>query len=374
MKKNENLTLKVLRTFEREGTKDDYAIFVNSGIKKILGDFAVIEFKPISFIIKYNPKHEKDLNNGEINDELWKKFEKGIDIVHPPEPIIKKQDGYWIIEFKKDRPIFEVIKEDNQLFFYFSRKLKVPCRVVLEERNNKNSKKLENDEIRMDQSLRNAVGIPFDFKKGNILVTVSPLRISFSQRVRYLISYILGRRYLFFRVCSANISDMEKRLCRITEDSFNLLGCEAGDRIICESFGSLEENRFKLRFNKIKAYGCSEKMIEYREKNEKSDPTRYPPAQNILGVKHDIPRIFLDQEMRLKLRVDLMDPIRARRDLGNLFFKQLIGFGVIFLLSALAIVEVFITEKTWQSIIIMFSISLIISLLIILLNIRSKVI
>ena len=249
------------------------------------------------------------------------------------------------------------------------KELKVPCRVVIDET-------LGDCEVRVDQSLRNALGIPYEFSdadKEKFTVEIYPLRLYLFrlrfQHLRYFISYILGRRYLFFRVCKADIPDMEKNICRIPSDSFKLLGCEEGDRVICE-YPVCDGDFYRLRECKIKCYEASEKMIENRKANEKENiSARYPSAEKLLNVSPDIPRIFLDAHARDELHVEPIDPVRVRRDLFHLFLKQIREFGIILLLSLLTVVYIF----PFQSLILIFVISVAITFLLILTNIRAKI-
>ena len=245
------------------------------------------------------------------------------------------------------------------------KELKVPCRVVIDET-------LGDCEVRVDQSLRNALGIPYEFSdadKEKFTVEIYPLRLSLYQHLRYFLSYKLGRRYLFFRVCKADIPDMEKNICRIPSDSFKLLGCEEGDRVICE-YPVREGDIYRLRECKIKCYGASEKMIEKREeKEEENISARYPSAEKLLKVTPDIPRIFLDAHARDELHVEPIDPVRVRRDLFHLFLKQIREFGIILLLSLLTVAYIF----PLQSLILIFVISVAITFLLILTNIRAKI-
>lgn len=245
------------------------------------------------------------------------------------------------------------------------KKLKVPCRVVVD-------KNLKDTEVGGDQSLRNAIGIPYKYDETKITTEIYPLRLSLFQHLRYFISYILGRRYLFFRVCKADISDLETNICRIPLDSFKLLGCEEGDKVVCECPG--ERDPYRLKELTIKCYGVSEKMIENRVKMEEENIlARYPSAEKLLKVSPDIPRIFLDAHARKTLYACPLAPVRVSRNLFHLFLKQIREFGIIFLLSLLAVAYILPIEITWQSIILILVISIATAFLLILLNIRAKI-
>jgi len=253
------------------------------------------------------------------------------------------------------------------------KELKVPCRVVINET-------LGDYEVRVDQSLRNALGIPYEFSdadKEKFTVEIYPLRLYLFrlrfQHLRYFISYILGRRYLFFRVCKADIPDMEKNICRIPSDSFKLLGCEEGDRVICE-YPVRDGDFYRLRECKIKCYEASEEMIKKREEMEEENiSARYPSAEKLLKVSPDIPRIFLDAHARDELHVEPIDPVRVRRDLSHLFFKQIREFGIISLLSILTFAYSLPIMITWKSLIQISVVSVAIAILLILVNIKAKI-
>lgn len=251
-----------------------------------------------------------------------------------------------------------------------NRKLKAVCRVVVDET-------LDETQVRVDQTLRNAVGIPFKYDKKDTTVEIYSLRLSRCQSLKNFISHILGRRFQFFRVCKADIPDIEKSFCRIPESAFNILGCEVGDNLVCES-PIFEENFYKLKAYKIKGYEASEEMIGGREKMEEKDiSARYPSAEKLLEVSPDIQRVFLDAHTRETLKVDPIDPICVSRDLVNLFLKQVREFGIIFFVSLIAVPNffayIFPNNSTLLNTGLHVIFLLIISLLLILINIRAKI-
>ena len=111
-------------------------------------------------------------------------------------------------------------------------------------------------------------------------------------------------------------------------------------------------------------------MIKKREEMEEENiSARYPSAEKLLEVSPDIPRIFLDVHARDELHVEPIDPVRVRRDLFHLFLKQIREFGIILLLSLLTVAYIF----PLQSLILIFVISVAITFLLILTNIRAKI-
>ncbi|MFC1507579.1 hypothetical protein ACFLQ6_11030, partial [Thermoproteota archaeon] len=192
-----------------------------------------------------------------------------------------------------------------------------------------------------------------------------------SIRLRDFFSNIFGRQYVLFRICSSHIPYIEKSLCAIPDGAFQLLGCKSGDRIICEST-VFEDGCNKLERLKLKAYAIPDKTISEREKLEKEYPTRYPSIEKILKIRPDIWRIFIDSEGRKELKVEPMDTIRARRELGGLFLQNILHFGYIYL-AFLALLIFFIPSVNVPTATMAIVFGLIMASLLILLDIRSKI-
>lgn len=245
------------------------------------------------------------------------------------------------------------------------KELKAPCIVVIDEN-------LGDNLIRVDQTLRTAIGIDYGFDTNKTTVKIFPLCLTWIQLLKNFITSILGKRYIFFRVNKADIPDMEKNLCKIPPETFHLLGCDIGDSIVIENM-ELHGSSYSLEVYKIKAYEASENLIENRVIKEKKTEdkgfsARYPSATKLLNLSEDIPRIFLDMDARKTLKVDAMESLRVSRDISNLFQKQIREFGIIFFLSILAGAKVFPIELS-QLIVI----SILIALSLVLINIRSRI-
>ncbi|MHA1605388.1 MAG: hypothetical protein ACTSWF_12135 [Candidatus Freyarchaeota archaeon] len=209
-----------------------------------------------------------------------------------------------------------------------NRDLKAPCRVLIDE-------SIEDDTVKIDQTLRTAIGIPFDYGKEKI--KLYPLNLSLWQKLKDLISYRLGRRYLFFRVCKADPPDLEKNLCRIPPDAFKLLGTSPGRKIVYDS-PVRENNQYKLREVTINTYELHKETIERRrEEEEKNIEARYP-SPSLLGVDPDVWRIFCDKHFRDQLGVDSLDAVRGRRSIRDIFMNELREFGVLFMLTLLTVI------------------------------------
>ncbi|MCB2263089.1 MAG: hypothetical protein LGR52_09145 [Candidatus Thiosymbion ectosymbiont of Robbea hypermnestra] len=224
----------------------------------------------------------------------------------------------------------------------FNPRLRVPCKLVLDE-------KIPRGQIHVDQTLRNCLGIEYEFTHGSPRVEIHPLHLRRWEKATDLISRLVGRRHLFFRVCRAHPSDMEKNICRVSQDNINLLGAKEGESILLVSVVQ-KGDVFEKRSYKLDAFSMPEDIKEERkreqEKMEPEDPfARYPKPDVILGVKPDVSPILLDHDARSKLDVSGFDVVRARRSLRTTIIREIRDFGLVFFLSLLALTDVL--EKTF---------------------------
>lgn len=197
---------------------------------------------------------------------------------------------------------------------------------------------LKDEEIRVDQSARNAIGL----KKGNeILISKSRIRTPPIHR------RIFNYRYVFCRVRRSEVNDMEKNICRIPKTTMDIIGIEDGDIIFLES----EYNKIKLRAFEISVESYDERHqleIEFsnQPKEERAklgyvfdaDCTRFLQL-TLEGL--DIPPIWLDYEARLLLRVNLCDSIRIRRSVVSSLEREFTDLGWIIIAALIGVVVAF---------------------------------
>lgn len=287
-------------------------------------------------------------------------------IIHPETARERHLGRFAAVEYTpQKRQLMERVRQNG------SGVLRVACRVV-------RSEDVGQDYVRLDQTLRNALGIPQELV-GQAMVMVYPLDLSLLQSFQDVVSRLLGRRFLFFRVCKAFPTDMEKDFCRLPSDAFRVMGCDPGDKVVCEAVipDARRPGRFRLLSRTMRAYDVSDRMLDKRIEEENDNPDRYPPSERLLGVKPDLLRIFLDQDGRGRLGVDVLDPVRCRRNLLDLFSKQLREFGIVMLLSVLAVGQI-IPEEVRERWGLMFylasaAISVSIALILILASIRVRI-
>ena len=243
--------------------------------------------------------------------------------------------------------------------------LKTHCRVIVDEL-------LPNYQIRTDQTVRNAIGIPYGHEK-TTTVEVYPLKLSLFQSINEYVSCIIGRRYLFLRVNKSDIPDLEKNLSRIPLEAFKLLGTNESNRIVLESPSNNNKDKYVLKKFNVKAFELSHQIIERRTNLEKEYPDRYQNAEKILGIRPDIWPIHLDAHGRDMLILDSLDAVKVRRDLSDLFLNEFREFGIIFFLSLFTIVKILPIKIDWWLLILITLLSLLIAVNIILMNIRARI-
>lgn len=90
---------------------------------------------------------------------------------------------------------------------------------------------LKDDEVALDQTIRNAIGIEFG-KHTDKTVKIEKLNLNYNQRV---FQYINSGRYLFLRVTKPDIMDIEKNYCRVSNDVINVLSTKAGMKLRVEN-------------------------------------------------------------------------------------------------------------------------------------------
>lgn len=229
-------------------------------------------------------------------------------------------------------------------------------------------------QCRVDQSVRNSIGIPY--QQDNNHVRIHPLHVSLRNKIRSIATFFFGKRYVFLRVNKSTIKDLEKGICRVTEDSFELLATQPGMKIVIESpFWNEEKKRYEFRRKSISALALTDEEVENRKEEWKhiEETKRYVNPKDYIDVEPDIDMIFLDIHARKPLDVDEVDVVKVRRDSWDLFVSELREFGLLFFISNLALVEILPMEKTYFNIGIVALFSFFLSVAFIAYRIRSMI-
>ena len=201
--------------------------------------------------------------------------------------------------------------------------------------------------IRLDQSVRNAIGIPYDPpKKTKYVLEIYPLKLKWFQRFKGYFSEIFlrffGKRYIYLRVCKADVPDIEKNLARIKNDIFKILGIESGNKLVLETpFVEPGKSEYRKRSYSIRSFDLTDEITKERTKLEQEQPERFLNSEKVLQISPDIAPIFLDTYYRSRLGVEQLGIVKVRCDLRDIFLKELLGFGLMFFISSLTIVQIF---------------------------------
>ena len=203
-------------------------------------------------------------------------------------------------------------------------------------------------EILLDQTVRNAIGIPFRAEQ-EYTVDLAPVSRT-GRRVlsEFLGNRLLARRFLFMRVCSADPGDMEKKLARIPGDCFSLLGASPGGRIVLTHAVRVDGgSALSEKQKSVQAYPLTGEIVKRREKLELPGLyDRYPSAAELFGVVPDLAPIYLDQQARNGLDLRSLEVVMVRRDDLNAFLQRIRSFGLAVVAASIAVVGVFPIHKT----------------------------
>lgn len=210
--------------------------------------------------------------------------------------------------------------------------------------------KPKDHEVRLDQTLRNALGIRVKPKPDDTVDIYDLKRSQLRTLGERFCDWLLRRRYLFMRVRKADPSDMEKRMVRIPSDSFRLLGISSGEKLRISHPTPVkddDEERFEERRCTLQAYPVTP-GIEKRQEEESSGGLydRYPDSTKLLGVRPDLGSIYLDQSAREKLGVRTLEVVRVRRADPDAFMQQIRSFGLATAAGAITIGGVFEDDKS----------------------------
>jgi hypothetical protein len=252
---------------------------------------------------------------------------------------------------------------------------------------------LSDNEVALDQTLRNALGIPYNYEENNVMVELARAKLSFKKR---LLSIFNSGRHVLLRVEKPDIIDIEKDYCRISDDVIKVLQTDVGKRIVIdgiypqeeiglghikevERFINLNENLVSnfskelLLLRKIESYDRLVKLLNvnknvlnivnyiinknyiiksikveaqatnqsfydkvkvYRKENKSNTlNTRYPNPLEILNIKNDLMSIHLDSFYRSEINADLLDSVRVRRYWFDIFKTEIIDYGLLFVIS-----------------------------------------
>lgn len=166
------------------------------------------------------------------------------------------------------------------------------------------------DQVCVDQTLRNALGIPFTLfpllTRSSELTSKLPLylfpaRRSWTARLRVLIASIFGIRFVAARSAPSAVADIEKGYARLPEDLLSVMGALPADNVVVErpvATGDLTQPKFRIIAEHLSSAVASKAFIDDRIKRA-ADSTP-PPGKGLLpflsarGGQLTLPRRYPD--------------------------------------------------------------------------------
>ncbi len=222
----------------------------------------------------------------------------------------------------------------------------------------KEEKETDKYVIRLDQTIRAAIGVnkkvdSSSYHEVSIGKVPKKRKEPFSE---WLFGF--GRQRSVARVLMASYTDMEVDICRIRETTMECIGIENGDKIVIEST--------TMSIN-IRALNLSEQMVTVRDKAQEKDDSIYSLKKNprLLAIKEinkddDLPLIFIDLDARIKLGVEVGDPVVISRNTRYAISKNIQSFTIpliAMLVGVLEGVEFFVESADNKTILLVKSIS-----------------
>ncbi|MBX3478287.1 MAG: hypothetical protein KF910_11805 [Brevundimonas sp.] len=248
------------------------------------------------------------------------RFPEGYSVVVGPRLAKQMGIGRWAVLAFEHPALAEVRDGLNFCNPYIA----VHCQVVKDAR-------LDAEEavIEVDQTLRNALGIPLRIFRdlGSMPVFLLPARRTFWNRLGLGAARLFGIRFVVFRCKSASVPDIEKGYVRAPIDASQALGAQDFDKVSVErSFAVTDTEgfvqRFDIRARTTSLFPASSEFLAEREELSRLFPARYPNARLHLYdygqfVEHgflsrsrarasmkagmiepDLPPLFMDLDMR----------------------------------------------------------------------------
>lgn len=201
----------------------------------------------------------------------------------------------------------------------------------------KPSDELDDESIRIDQALRNAIGIPTRLT-GKEKVEVRKAKF----KRRSLLERLLPSQEAIVRVQYTTPKYMEKPVCCVEREVLKIIGVR--EEGFCELINS-EGKSIRLRVLML-----SEKELIQRKKRLKEKPNALPHAYLVLKlmeiVETDIPWIFIDMQARRTLKVNTGNPVRIRRSLRHIISENILATGFLILIALIG--GIILTPFPWN--------------------------
>jgi hypothetical protein len=198
----------------------------------------------------------------------------------------------------------------------------------------------EGDEVEVDQSIRNGVGVEI-----GEYVTLEPADLD---RHRLADALLGTPQTLLCRVQAAEMVTSERPAALLTRLGLELVGVESGDRVVIE--GLPRDPGGRLERATVRAFEAPDETVERRERLTGGGyQHRFPSARDTLGVHPDLPWIFIDRALRgrLGLTQPQLAIVRVRASRRDQLTKELREMLLVLVIALIGLVQVVDVGWAW---------------------------
>ncbi len=173
------------------------------------------------------------------------------------------------------------------------------------------------------------------------LITIDHVTMPERKRRHRILDDVLKIRPVICRTRRAMFPDPGFKVCRITEETKELLGIDFGNRIVLESPSG--------RVRGVKALPIGEESQRLKREQIESTDSQYPDCfqelslENLRSAEVDIPPNYVDEGIRIDLHLDrcahggVCQPIKIYRDTEDQFTRLLLDLSTPLILSGAAL-------------------------------------
>ena len=184
-------------------------------------------------------------------------------------------------------------------------------------------------------NLRYAIGATIDDH-----VTIDHVTMPNRKRRHRILDDVLKIRPVICRTRRAVFPDPGFKVCRITEETKELLGIDFGNRVVLESPSG--------RVRGVKALPIGEESQRLKRAQIESTDSQYPDCfeelslETLRSAEVDIPPIFVDEGIRIDLHLEtdargVCQPIKIYRDTEDQFTRLLLDLSTPLIISGAAL-------------------------------------
>lgn len=195
------------------------------------------------------------------------------------------------------------------------------------------------EEFGLGYTLRYALGVP---EGDSVEIARSSSVVEDEDFISRVADHAFGVRPVICRVRMAVEPDPGFRVCRITEETQELLGIDEGDHVVIESAEG--------RARDVKALPLDGETRRIKDVQKDQNPDRYPSCFDILDISEvrntevDVPEIFIDRDIRQDLGINgkansgVCQPVVVYRDTKALSGRVFLDIAMPLIVAAAAAV------------------------------------